>query len=171
MPLTLSYRPIASAAKTVIGPQLYNVVDTTGVGTYACVEGTGSVAAATNGSTFGARYIDPASYSIPGTQTRFILRASLYVNGVAPARSFQFALRPITAVAGAADVLTSTFGAVVTDSNFTFTTPAANSRNQQSSAQFSLTADYYTIAFDFSGGNITADSVIHGAVCLDVVNV
>lgn len=126
--------------------------------------GSTGLAAATGDSPLAVVYIDPADYTVPNIQTKFRVRAVCLTNATAPAINFTVGLYPVTAVAGGANVITMTPGAVQGGSTVLFTAPALSTPNQNNSGDFTgLVAGYYAFGVVLSGTNAASSRVIISA--------
>lgn len=128
--------PTATAAATLFLPE----GSTTGL------------AAATTNSPLAVVYLDPADYALSGLTTKYRVHAICLTDAVAPAVTFTIGLYPISAVAGGADAITMTAGAVQAGSTVAFASPAANLRSQGNSGDFTApAAGYYALGVVISG--------------------
>lgn len=116
-------------------------------------------------------YFDDADYAIAGKTTKLRLRVVANTNATASAVTTTVGLYPVTAVAGGADVESTTAGTVVSGSTVAFASPSASTRNQGNSGNFDVPADgYYTFGFTVSG-TPTADSRVALTALLQVTHV
>jgi len=101
------------------------------------------------------------------------LKCMCLVNDVAPTGNFTFGLYPVTrpGTSGGAGVMIYTLGTVVASSNgAVFTTPAADSMAQASSADFALPADGFYAIGVVTTATIATSSLVHLIADLQVVN-
>jgi len=85
-------------------------------------------------------YWDDADYAVSGQTVKLRLRAQVATNATAPTNSFVIGLHSVT-VAGTADTIGFTAGAVVTGSGVTHTTPGASGIVSGVTADFTVPAD------------------------------
>lgn len=118
--------------------------------------------------------IDSADYpTIDSLAPKFRIKWSLMVNDVAPTGNFTIGLYPITrpATSGGAGLNIYTMGTVVSGSNgSTFTTPAADSMNTGTSADFALPADGYYVLGVVTTATVATSSHLHINAQLQVHN-
>lgn len=101
--------------------------------------------------------LDDADYAVSGKTLKLVLDCSIGVNATAPGVTITFALLPISAIAGAANALSFTYGSPLATT--TFTTPTASQH-----AFGSTTIDFpvdgpYVIGVAFAN-NQTANSMV-----------
>lgn len=101
-------------------------------------------------------WLDPADYAAGSRTVKYRLSVTLLTNNVAPAVTFTAGLYPVTAVAGANNVISATLGTVTSGSTVAFTSPAATSINHDVSTNFTApAAGAYIIAVVTSGTTAT----------------
>lgn len=101
--------------------------------------------------------LDDADYAVAGKTLKLTLDCSIGVNATAPGANITFALLPISAIAGAANAMTFTYGSALAST--VFTTPTA-SQHAFGSTTIDFPADGpYVIGVAFSG-NQTANSMV-----------
>jgi len=96
-----------------------------------------------------AFHLDPNRWpaTLAGKNRRFKMLGSLLTNATAPTGNFTFDLRPVSSVAGGANVVTAVIGAAVASSGFTISAPGASTLNSGASADFEIAAaGYYVLA-------------------------
>lgn len=109
-----------------------------------------------------------SSLAVNGMTTQFRVAGQVAVNATAPGVSFVFDVRGITAVAGGAGAITTTFsGTPVTDSTATVTTPAASSIVIAYSSPFVL-VDAAQYLMTVSTASPTVNSLVMVAATLQV---
>lgn len=117
-------------------------------------------------------HIAAADYPVAGTLApKLRIRASLYVNDVAPTGNFTFALHPITrpATSGGAGLLIYTIGAAVAGSATTvIAAPAADSSSVVVSADFALPADGHYVIGVVTTATVAASSHLHMSALLQM---
>lgn len=86
-------------------------------------------------------YIDDADYTLASLTPKLRIRAQVLCNATAPGTiTFTFGLYPITC-AGAADVITLTYGTVVSNSTVAIVNPSASTVNQDKNTDFAFPSD------------------------------
>lgn len=129
------YRTIFSVANTVLtADQVAATLILTGLGSVAPAQASGT---AGSGSSTPLFYLDDADW---GTLPKLRLRAQVAANATAPGITFTFGLYPVT-VAGGADVLTATLGAVVASSTVAIASPSASTVTQGVNSDFTFPTD------------------------------
>jgi hypothetical protein len=106
----------------------------------------------------------------PGPKLR--IRATLHANDVAPTGNFTFGLYPVTrpGSSGGAGVDIYTLGTVVAQAT-QISTPAADSSNTVTSAEFSFPADGYYVLGLLTSGTVAVNSHLHATAMLQVRNI
>jgi hypothetical protein len=118
-------------------------------GTYVVNDRGSAIGDTQNAVPYGAIYLDPADLAVPNRSAKLRLRTALFTNATAIATNITPGLYPIASVAGSSGNNTGTLGTVVTGSaGATFTTPAASSRLQVVTSDFTPpTAGWYALGF------------------------
>lgn len=104
-------------------------------------------------------YFDDADFTISGRTQKLRLRAQLLTNATVPAITLTSGLYEITAVAGGTDALTVTVGAAVSGSTVAFASPAASTRHQNNSGDFTIPADGHYALCVATSAAMTANAV------------
>lgn len=133
-------------------------------GTYAIPQGNPCAISGT-GTLYsqGAFYFDPADYpSVDGVTAKLRLRGQIFVNDVAPTGNFTIGMYPVTrpASSGGAGLVTYTIGAA-TASCTAINTPAADSSNTTTSADFAMPAAGYYVLGVTTTATVAASSHLH----------
>lgn len=104
--------------------------------------------------------LDDADYAVTGKTLKLTLDCSIGVNATAPGVNVTFALLPISAIAGAANALSFTYGTALATT--VFTTPSA-SQHAFASTTIDFPADGpYAVGMAFSN-NQAANSMVSGS--------
>jgi hypothetical protein len=112
--------------------------------------------AASSGGVVSALYFDDADYTMSGKTQKLRVRAQAYTNATAPAITLTVGLYPISSVAGGAAVLVVTLGTVTAGSTVAFASPAASTKSQGNSGDFTIPADgHYVLGVALSGTQAT----------------
>lgn len=104
-------------------------------------------------------YLTSSDYTVGSKTQKLQLRAQHFTNATAPANTVTFGLYPITSVAGTANNVNITLGTVVSGSTVAFANPAASTRSQGISGDFSFPSDgFYALGFAITGGSAAANA-------------
>lgn len=148
--LAAASEPIASAI--AVTPRVLERVRTyvntpPAAATYVLREGTTLIAnPATLNQAINLVVLAAADLTVIDKTPRLRIRATVGVNGTAPASDFSFGLYPVT-LTGGTNVIVATLGALVSGSTALVSAPAANGWTTVDSGDFALPADgVYTIA-------------------------
>ena len=102
-----------------------------------------------------AFYLNPADYkesAVNARTVKLIVQATCTTNAVAPAVTFTVGLYPVSAAAGAENVVSVTLGTVTSGSTAAFATPAKETLTEVASSEFVCpTAGFYALAVVCSG--------------------
>lgn len=131
-----------------------------GAGDGSNIGAAGAVGAAPTAAA--AIYIDPAHWTVAGLTSKLRIHAYCHVGATAPARSILVGLYPVTTFLNTS---VSVVGTLVTGSDTTFTTPAANSHTQQVAGDINVpTAGWFVMgATVLAGATAAASSTQIGA--------
>lgn len=161
-----SFRTILQASASHIAGQVAGTYGF-GQGDPAAVSGTGTL------YPLSLIYLDPADYPTYGALApKLRVRAQLAVNDVAPTGNYTFGLYPITrpGTSGGAGLNIYTMGTVVSGSTVAFTTPAADSHNQDKSTEFAVpSAGFYLLGM-VTTATVAASSHLHANAQLQLRN-
>lgn len=81
-------------------------------------------------------YLNSADYAVAGKTTKLRVRGTVATNNYAPAVTFTFALCPLGSIAGGAGAISFTLGTLVSGSDVSLVTPAANSAGSATGTDF-----------------------------------
>lgn len=117
---------------------------------------TTGTAVTTGIQTISVIYLDPAAYPTSGTYNpKLRITGNVAVNDAAPGVTISIGLYPLTrpGTSGASGNVIFTVGTVVSGSNATFTTPAADSSTSATGTSFSIpSAGFYALGVRLSAG-------------------
>lgn len=132
-------------------------LDAPAAGTFLLGAGTSGTGVLAAGATAGLAvfYLNPVDYTESPVNVRtvkLIVQASVLTNAVAPAITFTVGLYPVSAAAGAENVVSVTLGGVIAGSTAAFATPGKETLTEAASTAFVCpTAGFYALAVVTSG--------------------
>lgn len=150
--------PNNSAYRTILAvPQaLSNDLE---AGTYLMGNYSGTpVKSGASAGTIPGFYFDDADYAVAGKTLKMRLRAQIATNATKPTLKFTVGLYPVT-VAGAADQIVFTLGAVVPGSTVEFNEPAASTITPKEAADFTVPADGAYVMGVVTSGALTNNNL------------
>jgi hypothetical protein len=156
-PSNLTWRPMFDATG------FFTPATVTGAGVYIFnLDGTVFPAGVSSTGAKTALWASSTDYSVNGKSTQLRLRSLISTGSTASAVNFSPGFYPVTTVAGTPTAWTYTLGTVITNSTFTYTTPATNSGftgNSNSFAMSTLPSNHLTTAVAVSGAMAANSSV------------
>lgn len=124
-----------------------------------------SVASGASGGAPQGLWIPPASadVAVANKTTRLRLRTMYTINGTAPGITITWGLYPVTAIGGAANLLTLTLGTVVAGSTVSVVTPGTNTGNVLTGTSFdfsTVAASTFHVIGIVGNGSASANSLV-----------
>jgi hypothetical protein len=139
------------------------LVGSAAAGTYILRNDFGALTVVPVPAATSAIYLDPNDWTASGRVVRYVLRASLLTNAVAPTASYQFAMFPVATWGGASGVAptVATVGAAVTGStSTTIAAPPATTMNGPTVTEFDApAAGWYVLGLIQTGASVANANV------------